>query len=72
MRSSGSYLSQNDLRLHFGLAGHSRADKVEVFWPSGATDRVANFDADRSYCLKEGAGRVPCSAIRPMPSPNLK
>jgi hypothetical protein len=69
VRSSGSYLSQNDLRLHFGLAGHSRADKVEVFWPSGATDTVANLDADRSYCLKEGAGMAPCSALRPMPYP---
>ena len=72
VRSSGSYLSQSDLRLHFGLAGHSRADKVEVFWPSGTTDTIANFDADRSYCLKEGAGMVPCSAIRPMPSPALR
>src|SRR5690242_7800465 len=49
VRSSGSYLSQNDLRLHFGLAGHSHADRVEVFWPSGATDTIANLDADRSY-----------------------
>ena len=67
VRSSGSYLSQNDLRLHFGLAGHSRADKVEVFWPSGAIDTVDKLDGDRSYCLKEGAGMVACSAIRPMP-----
>lgn len=72
VRSAGSYLSQNDLRLHFGLAGHSRVDKIEVFWPSGATDTVANFDADRSYCLKEGAGMAPCSAIRPMPPSALK
>src|SRR5207249_1090367 len=34
VRAGGGYLSGNDLRLHFGLAGHKRAD-VEVRWPSG-------------------------------------
>jgi hypothetical protein len=68
VRSSGSYLSQNDLRLHFGLAGHSRAGKVEIFWPSGASEVLTGLDADRFYCIKEGAGSVPCAAIRPGPS----
>jgi hypothetical protein len=31
--SGGSYLSQNDLRIHFGLGGHEIVDKVEVLWP---------------------------------------
>ena len=65
VRSSGSYLSQSDLRLHFGLADHLRADKVEIFWPSGATEAVTNLESDRFYCVKEGSGVVPCAAIRP-------
>lgn len=65
VRSGGSYLSQNDLRLHFGLGSHTKADKVEVFWPSGAKDVLTNLAADHSYCVKEGAGVVPCEQIRP-------
>ena len=65
VRSGGSYLSQNDLRLHFGLAGYGQIDKVEVFWPSGAKDVVTDVAADRFYCVKEGSGIVPCRKIRP-------
>jgi len=72
VRSSGSYLSQSDLRLHFGLAGHRRADKVEVFWPSGRTEILTGLQADQFYCLQEGGGSVPCSAIRPTPAPSRK
>ena len=67
VRSSGSYLSQHDLRLHFGLAAHRRADKVEIFWPSGARETLTGLDADRFYCIKEGSGAVPCASIRPTP-----
>jgi hypothetical protein len=72
VRSSGSYLSQSDLRLHFGLADHPRADKVEIFWPSGATEALANLESDRFYCVKEGSGVVPCAAIRPTAAPTPK
>ena len=65
VRSSGSYLSQSDLRLHFGLADQRRAGKVEIFWPSGGTETLTNLEADRFYCVKEGAGVVPCASIRP-------
>jgi hypothetical protein len=65
VRSGGSYLSQNDLRLHFGLGAHPRAEKVQVTWPSGATEVLTNVAADRFYCVKEGAGVVPCPSIRP-------
>lgn len=49
VRSSGSYLSQSDLRLHFGLGDHRRVDKVEIACPSGGTETLANLEADRSY-----------------------
>jgi enediyne biosynthesis protein E4 len=65
VRSSGSYLSQSDLRLHFGLGAHRRADKVEVYWPSGGSQVLTGLDVDRFYCVKEGAGVVPCAEIRP-------
>jgi len=65
VRSSGSYLSQSDLRLHFGLADQRRAGKVEIFWPSGGTETLTNLEADRFYCVKEGAGVIPCAGIRP-------
>jgi hypothetical protein len=66
VRSSGSYLSQSDLRLHFGLAAHSRADRVEIAWPSGARDVLTNLDGDRTYCVQEGSGVLPCAATRPV------
>ncbi len=65
VRSSGSYLSQNDLRLHFGLGDHRQVDKLIISWPSGLTETLANVAADRIYCVKEGAGSVPCASIRP-------
>jgi enediyne biosynthesis protein E4 len=58
VRSGGSYLSQSDLRLHFGLAGHEKLDKLEIFWPSGKVETLANLPADRSYLLKEAHGIV--------------
>jgi enediyne biosynthesis protein E4 len=64
IRSGGSYLSQSDLRLHFGLGDRRRADKVEISWPSGRSESLANLEADRFYCVKEGAGVVPCDSIR--------
>ena len=65
VRSGGSYLSQNDLRLHFGLGNARRADLVEISWPFGATEKLTNLEADHSYCIKEGAGIVPCASLRP-------
>jgi hypothetical protein len=66
VRSSGSYLSQSDLRLHFGLGDRRLATKVEIAWPSGRSETLGNLNADRFYCIKEGAGVVPCGSIRPM------
>jgi hypothetical protein len=56
--SGGSYLSQNDLRIHFGLGRHERVDKAEVLWPNGKTEILTNLDADRFYTVREGEGVV--------------
>jgi len=53
VRSGGSYLSQSDLRLHFGLGEISRIDKVEVQWPNGKTQVFEGINADRFYHLKQ-------------------
>ncbi|HKO20144.1 MAG TPA: CRTAC1 family protein [Acidobacteriaceae bacterium] len=65
VRSGGSYMSQSDLRLHFGLAEHIRADKVKIIWPSGATETFTDLPADHFYCMEENAGIVACAKIRP-------
>jgi hypothetical protein len=59
VRSGGSYLSQNDLRIHFGLGTHDHLDRAEILWPSGKTETLTNLAADRFYAVKEGEGVVP-------------
>ena len=56
--SGGSYLSQNDLRIHFGLGGHKSVDKAKIFWPDGRVETLTNLIADRLYSVREGQGVV--------------
>ncbi len=65
VHSGGSYLSQNDLRLHFGLGSATKVDSIEVRWPSGTVDKIGNLEADRFYSILEGAGVVPRERILP-------
>jgi hypothetical protein len=58
VRSGGSYLSQSDLRLHFGLQKRSKIDLVEVRWPSGVVDKIANLDVNKIVTISEGKGLV--------------
>ena len=58
VRSGGSYLSQNDLRLHFGLEKRTTVDLIEVRWPSGVIDKITNLSANRILTIKEGKGVV--------------
>lgn len=53
VRSGGSYLSQNDLRLHFGLGPAARIDTIEISWPSGLKQTLANQPADRIFAIDE-------------------
>jgi len=58
VRSGGSYISQNDLRIHFGLGEAVRADLLEVHWPSGQVDLLKNVAANQLIFVKEGSGIV--------------
>ncbi|MEO8735271.1 MAG: CRTAC1 family protein [Edaphobacter sp.] len=55
VRSGGSYYSQNDLRLHFGLDQALIVDLLEVRWPSGQVDSFKNLAVNRLYIVEEGA-----------------
>jgi hypothetical protein len=54
VRSGGSYLSQNDLRLHFGLGTAKGIDTLEVLWPGGTTQVFHGVAGDCFYKLKQG------------------
>jgi hypothetical protein len=51
-------LSQNDLRIHFGLGNRNHLDRADILWPDGTTQTVNNLDADRFYRIREGKGIV--------------
>jgi hypothetical protein len=55
VRSGGSYISQSDLRVHFGLGTADRAD-IEVRWPSGTIDRLEGIAVNRIVTVLEGQG----------------
>jgi hypothetical protein len=62
VRSGGSFFSQNDFRLHFGLGSATRVDLLEIRWPGGAVERMRDVEANRIISLKEGAR--PASSAR--------
>jgi hypothetical protein len=55
VRSGGSYFSQSDLRVHFGLAKAAKAD-LEVHWPSGQVDKIVGVKANQVVTVVEGKG----------------
>jgi hypothetical protein len=50
----GSYLSQSDLRAHFGLGRATTVESVEVVWPSGGTQVFRDLAVDKFYIIEEG------------------
>jgi hypothetical protein len=65
IHSGGSYLSQNDLRVHFGLGNATKIDKLEIHWPSGLVEQLTSLPADHFYSVLEGKGIVdPPSPIK--------
>ncbi|HLZ13426.1 MAG TPA: CRTAC1 family protein [Candidatus Acidoferrum sp.] len=66
IHSGGSYLSQNDLRVHFGLGAAKKIESVEIRWPSGKIETMKDLDADKFYSVLEGQGIVPREKILPI------
>lgn len=56
VRGGGSYLSQNDLRVHFGLGSAARVDRIEVRWPNGRLEQWTNISTRQVLTLTEGTG----------------
>jgi hypothetical protein len=56
LRCGYSYLSMNDLRLHFGLGAAERIDKIEIRWPSGLNETFDDLPADSRLLILEGGG----------------
>jgi hypothetical protein len=56
VRSGSSYISNSDMRVHFGLGSASKIEWVEIRWPSGLTERFASLPVDQIHTLKEGSG----------------
>lgn len=56
VRSGGGYVSQSDLRLHFGLGQATRAAKILIHWPSGLIETLLDLPANQYYVVREGSG----------------
>ena len=65
LRSGGSYFSQNDMRMHFGLDQAEKADVVEIRWLSGHVDRLENLAANKLYVIEEGGRIVKAETLAP-------
>jgi hypothetical protein len=67
VRGGASYLSQNDLRLHFGLGANDTMSEVSIRWPNGETETLRNLAADFIYTITEGAGIQQKKALPALP-----
>lgn len=63
-----SYMSASDPRIHFGLGKRSKIESLQITWPSGQVDKLANVPIDSIVAVKEGVGIVP----HPFPKVKLK
>jgi enediyne biosynthesis protein E4 len=64
IRSGGSYYSQNDLRIHFGIGKNKTIKSLEIRWPSGQIDRFNDLAANRLVTVKEGVGIVRTTSFK--------
>jgi hypothetical protein len=65
LRSGGSYFSQNDMRMHYGLDQAEKAEVVEIRWLSGHVDRLENLAANKLYTIEEGGRIVKAETLEP-------
>jgi len=58
VRSGGSYYSQSDLRIHFGLGKAIKVELLEIRWPSGQVEQLKGISVNQLIFVKEGEGIV--------------
>jgi hypothetical protein len=56
VRSGGSYISQSDLRLHFGLGDAVHVERICIEWPSGIREAFQDLKANQLVVIEEGKG----------------
>ena len=56
VRSGSSFLSQSDLRLHFGLASAEKVDRIEIDWPGGSKEIIADVKSDQFLTVTQSLG----------------
>ena len=56
VRSGSSFMSQSDLRLHFGLGQIQSVDRLDIEWPSGAKESVTGVVGNTFITVVEGRG----------------
>jgi hypothetical protein len=64
VRSGSSYVSNSDMRVHFGLGPAANIEWVQVRWPSGLVEQFRNVPVDAMHTLKEGSG----TPVNPLPA----
>ncbi len=58
VKAGSSYLSQNDLRAHFGLGSASAVDRIDIQWPTGESETIRNVAANQIVTIQQGKGLV--------------
>jgi enediyne biosynthesis protein E4 len=61
VRSGSSYISNNDMRVHFGLGAATKIDSVAVRWPNGRLEAFEDLSVDTIHTLNEGSGTTAAS-----------
>jgi len=56
VRSGDGFISQSDLRLHFGLGNATKAEEVVIRWPGGGVETLSDLPANQYYVVREGSG----------------
>lgn len=56
VRSGGGYISQSDLRLHFGLGNAMKAETIAIRWPNGWVETLKDLPGNQYYVVREGSG----------------
>jgi hypothetical protein len=54
--SGGSYISQHDLRVHFGLGEVTKISRVVILWPNGKEEELKAVAAEAIYTVPQGSG----------------